>query len=90
MEALLIIVGVILFIINIVVIVKFFQIARNLERLTNLYVDGYKQIDGSNPEYYKLPLEKDIEKIERQKKEKERQEEIINKAPSVYYNGGMI
>ena len=90
MEIILIIVGVILFIINIVVIVKFFQIARNLERLTNLYVDGYKQIDGSNPEYYKLPLEKDIEKIERQKKEKERQEEIINKAPSVYYNGGMI
>lgn len=90
MEALLIIVGVVLFIINIVMIVKFFQIARNLERLTNLYVDGYKQIDGSNPEYYKLPLEKDIEKIERQKKEKERQEEIINKAPSVYYNSSMI
>ena len=90
MEIVLIIVGVILFIINIVMIVKFFQIARNLERLTNLYVDGYKQIDGSNPEYYKLPLEKDSEKIERiQKLEKERQEKI-DKAPSVYYNGGMI
>ena len=90
MEIVLIIVGVVLFIINIVMIVKFFQIARNLERLTNLYVDGYKQIDGSNPEYYKLPLEKDIEKIERQKKENERQEEIINKTPSVYYNSSMI
>ena len=81
------IVGVILFIINIVMIVKFFQIARNIERLTNLYVDGCKQMDdNSNQEYYKLPLEIDVEKTERiQQKEKERQEKI-NKM-TVYYAG---
>ena len=89
METLLIIVGVILFIINIVMIVKFFQIARNLERLANLYVDGYKQIDGSNPEYYKLPLEKDNEKIERiQKLEKERQEKIDKM--TIYYSSSKM
>ena len=50
MEVILIIVGVILFIINIVMIVKFFQISNNLELLTKLFIDGTKPV--FNPDRY--------------------------------------
>lgn len=88
-EWILIIAGIVLLILNIVMIAKFFGIARNVEKLTNLYVDGHKQTyaDG-DVEYYKLPLERDVEKTEKiQKQEKERQEKI-NKM--TIYSGGKM
>lgn len=63
METILIIAGVVLLIINITMVVKFFQIARNIERLADLYVDGVKSIVDENlagdslaKRFYKLPL----------------------------------
>ena len=54
----LIIVGIVLLVINILMIIKFFQMAKNIERLTRLYVDGSKELFKSGiVKYYKLPLE---------------------------------
>ena len=84
-EWILIIVGIPLLILNIVIIAKFFQIARNIERLTDLYVYGHKQTyaDG-DVEYYKIPLERDIEKTDRIKKEESEVQEKINKMQGFY------
>ena len=63
MDPILTVAGVILLILNIALISKFFQIARNIERLTDLYVDGCKrETNTGSVEYYKLPLEGDVEK----------------------------
>ena len=44
MEIVLIIVGAVLLIINIMMVAKFFQIARNIDLLTQLFIDGRKPI----------------------------------------------
>lgn len=61
---LLIVAGVVLLIINICIVVKFFQVSKNIEKLTELYVDGVvtiydDKLKGFNyaQRYYKLPLE---------------------------------
>ena len=87
MEILLIIAGVLLLILNICMVVKFFQIAKNVERLTNLYVDGQRDVFGSGAiKRYKLPLEE----ISKEQSEKERdamvENEIKNKKTTNLYN----
>lgn len=71
--------GGILLVINICIIVKFFQIASNIEKLTKLYVDGVNEVkddklDGWNTakRYYKLPLQE----MSEDEKEKEYDEFI--------------
>lgn len=62
MEIVLIIVGSALFILNIVMIVKFFQMANDMRAIKNLFVNGIKIINDEKLEnpvkrFYKLPLE---------------------------------
>lgn len=78
-ELIFVIVGIVLLIINICMIVKFFQIASNVEKLTKLYVDGVNEVkddklDGWNTakRYYKLPLQE----MSEDEKEKEYDEFI--------------
>lgn len=84
METILIIAGVVLLIINITMVVKFFQIAGDLRELRNLYVYGKKSIsddripfeNGSNDVhiYYKLPIDEITEREYMNK-----YEDLINK-----------
>lgn len=57
MEIVLIIVGAVLLIINIMMVAKFFQIARNINLLTQLFIDGRKPIfnpDTCEREEYRM------------------------------------
>ena len=61
-EWILIIVGIPLLILNIVMIVKFFQIANDMRSMKNLFVDGIKTVNDERLEnpvkrFYKMPSE---------------------------------
>lgn len=84
MEILLIIAGVLLLILNICMIVKFFQIAKDVERLTNLYVDGQRERFDGKIEYYKLPVVEDEEKTKKIEEERKKQQEKIDRM-TIYY-----
>lgn len=87
MDPILTVAGVILLILNIALISKFFQIARNIERLTDLYVDGCKrETNTSSVEYYKLPLEGDVKKNNRIKKTEQEREAKIERMKNQYKN----
>ena len=86
-EIIFLIVGIILLILNICIIVKFFQIAKNVERLTNLYVYGVvERVDGKI-EYYKTPLIRDDEKLEKIEKERQERKNIDTATAAGYYSG---
>lgn len=76
-ELIVLIVGIVLFIVNIVVIVKICQIANSTKKIADLYVDGVKELfDTGMKKYYKLPLEEFTkEKFENEKAESEKKEQ---------------
>jgi tRNA isopentenyl-2-thiomethyl-A-37 hydroxylase MiaE len=84
MNEVIIVVAIALLVLNICMIVKFFQMAKNIERLTDLYVNGKKEIyNTSVMKYYKLPLEElDAseynEESQKTKKEEEPERDITS------------
>ena len=83
MEIIWFIFGVLLLILNICMIVKFFQIAKNVEKLTDLYVNGIKE-DQDSLRFYKLPVVEDEEKTKKIEEERKKQQEKINRM-TIYY-----
>ena len=86
------IVGIVLLVINICIIVKFFQIAKNVEKLTNLYVNGIREIYNTGVvKYYKLPLEERTieEDKENTKAEDEKREELNRLAEKYAFHPGL-
>lgn len=84
-ELIFVIVGIVLLIINICMIAKFFQIASNVEKLTKLYVDGVKNSENGEPVYYELPARVDEEKTRKAEEQRKAQQDKIEKM-TIYYN----